>query len=216
MRNLIIADKQDISRAGIEQVIENMPFDGKVYIVGNKSELIGSLSLSPDSVIIIDYTLFDFSSITELQILQERYPESSWILFSDELSDTFLRQVIANDLSFTIIFKMNPLPEIETAIRNTFDYVPYLSKSAANQLNMLKHSIDSTGDYNLTASEKEILKEIASGKTTKEIAAVRHVSFHTIITHRKNIFRKLEVNNVHEATRYAIKAGIVDMSEYYI
>jgi len=36
------------------------------------------------------------------------------------------------------------------------------------------------------------------------------------MTHRKNIFRKIEVNNVHEATKYAIRAGIVDMTEYYI
>ena len=35
------------------------------------------------------------------------------------------------------------------------------------------------------------------------------------MTHRKNIFRKLEVNNVHEATKYALRAGIVDVLEYY-
>ena len=63
---------------------------------------------------------------------------------------------------------------------------------------------------------KIILKEIASGKTTKEIAAEKHLSFHTINSHRKNIFRKLGVNNVHEATKYAMRAGIVDLAEYYI
>jgi DNA-binding CsgD family transcriptional regulator len=57
---------------------------------------------------------------------------------------------------------------------------------------------------------------MALGKTTKEIASKRHVSVHTIMTHRKNIFRKIEVNNVHEATKYAMRAGIVDMAEYYI
>ena len=68
----------------------------------------------------------------------------------------------------------------------------------------------------MTDTEKEILKEIAIGRTTKEIAANRNLSFHTIITHRKNIFRKLEVNNVHEATKYAMRAGLIDMAEYYI
>lgn len=216
MRNLIIADKQDITRIGIESVAARSDFGGETYFAENKSELIEYLSHGTDSVVVLDYTLFDFSSVTELQILQDRYPESSWILFSDELTDTFLRQVLANDLSFSIVFKMSSLEEIEAAIRSTFDYVPYLSKSAENHLKMLRRSIDEVADYNLTASEKEILKEIALGKTTKEIAAGRNVSFHTVITHRKNIFRKLEVNNVHEATRYAIKAGIVDMSEYYI
>ena len=68
----------------------------------------------------------------------------------------------------------------------------------------------------LTATEKEILKEIAMGKTTREIATLRFVSVHTIMTHRKNIFRKLEVNNVHEATKFAMRSGLVDMAEYYI
>ena len=48
-----------------------------------------------------------------------------------------------------------------------------------------------------------------------ELGAQR-VSFHTVNTHRKNIFRKLGVNNVHEATKYALRAGLVDSAEYYI
>jgi DNA-binding NarL/FixJ family response regulator len=68
----------------------------------------------------------------------------------------------------------------------------------------------------LTKTEKEILRDIALGMTTKEIAERRFSSFHTVNTHRKNIFRKLGVNNVHEATKYAFKAGLVDAAEYYI
>ena len=68
----------------------------------------------------------------------------------------------------------------------------------------------------LTVTECEILKLMALGKTTKEIAAERFLSVYTVMTHRKNIFRKLEVNNVYEATKYALRAGIVDAVEYYI
>ena len=59
----------------------------------------------------------------------------------------------------------------------------------------------------LTPAERSVLKEIAAEK---------NLSFHTVNSHRKNIFRKLGVNNVHEATKYAMKAGIVDLVEYYI
>ena len=68
----------------------------------------------------------------------------------------------------------------------------------------------------LTPTETEILKLIAKGKSVKEIAAERTSSVHTIITHKKNIFRKIEVNNVYEATKYALHAGLVDLMEYYI
>ena len=43
-----------------------------------------------------------------------------------------------------------------------------------------------------------------------------YTSVHTIVTHKKNIFRKLEINNVYEATRYALRAGLVEMADYYI
>ena len=72
----------------------------------------------------------------------------------------------------------------------------------------------SVDDHLLTQTEKNILKEIVLGKTTKEIATEKNLSFHTINSHRKNIFRKLGVNNVHEATKYAMRAGIVDLAEY--
>lgn len=68
----------------------------------------------------------------------------------------------------------------------------------------------------LTPTETEILRDIALGLTTREIAEKRYSSFHTVNTHRKNIFRKIGVNNVHEATLYALRAGLVDSAEYYI
>ena len=68
----------------------------------------------------------------------------------------------------------------------------------------------------LTATEAEIVKAIAQGKTTKEIAEERFSSIHTITTHRKNIFRKLGINTAHEVIKYAIRAGLVDPSEFYI
>jgi DNA-binding NarL/FixJ family response regulator len=68
----------------------------------------------------------------------------------------------------------------------------------------------------LTTSEKEIIALVAGGFTTKEIAQKRSVSHHTIMTHRKNIFRKLGVTNVSELVMYAIKTGVIDTIDYQI
>ena len=71
-------------------------------------------------------------------------------------------------------------------------------------------------DDPLTATEREVLRLIALGKSVKEVAAERNSSIHTITTHKKNIFRKINVNTVYEATKYALRAGLVEMVEYYI
>ena len=68
----------------------------------------------------------------------------------------------------------------------------------------------------LTKTETEVLIDIALGMTTKEIAEKRFSSFHTVNTHRKNIFRKLSVNNANEATRYALRSGLINPAEYSI
>ena len=58
---------------------------------------------------------------------------------------------------------------------------------------------------------------MALGKTTKEIAAERFLSVYTVMTHRKNIFRKLEVNECARSNKnMPFVQGIVDVVEYYI
>jgi DNA-binding NarL/FixJ family response regulator len=68
----------------------------------------------------------------------------------------------------------------------------------------------------LTVSEMEIVRLISEGFTTKEIASRKYISFHTVITHRKNIFRKLGVSSVSELIMYALKAGWINLIEYHI
>jgi DNA-binding NarL/FixJ family response regulator len=67
----------------------------------------------------------------------------------------------------------------------------------------------------LTPTEVDILKMIARGLSVKEIAQERVSSIHTIVTHKKNIFRKIDVHNTYEATHYALRTGLIVLV-YYI
>jgi DNA-binding NarL/FixJ family response regulator len=77
-----------------------------------------------------------------------------------------------------------------------------------------KNPIEETSQ--LTISEIEIVRLISEGLTTKEIAALKFISFHTVISHRKNIFRKLGVTSISELIMYSIKAGWINTIEYHI
>ena len=220
MREFIIADNQDITKAGMMFLLSRQKDTALLLEADNKAELIQQLRLHPGAVLILDYTSFDFVSSDELIVLHERFKEADWLLFSDELSIGFLRQVLFSSMSFGVVLKDNSKEEILTALqcasrkeRFICNHVSNLLLSGNSQTSLL-HPIQQN-DL-LTPAERSILKEIALGKTTKEIAVERNLSFHTINSHRKNIFRKLGVNNAHEATKYAMKAGIVDLVEYYI
>ncbi len=217
MRKIIIADNQDISRAGWCYLLQNQTEMPEISEVYDKKELVSLLTLFPDSLVILDYTLFDFESVNDLVILQMRYERVDWIIFSDELSEDFLRTLLYNTHSFSVLMKDSSKEELMRAYKDSVKGIRYICNYVSNILiNNNKSQNNLNPKQILTITEQEILKDMALGKTTKEIAVKRFVSIHTIMTHRKNIFRKIEVNNVHEATKYAMRAGIVDMAEYYI
>lgn len=85
-----------------------------------------------------------------------------------------------------------------------------------NTVKALLESLTLPEPKKLTRTEREILRLIALGHSVKEIAAMRYNSEYTISTHKKNIFSKLGVNNTHEATKYALRTGLIDLVEYYI
>ena len=214
-KTVIIADKQGITRLGIETLVNQTDKTKEVHQANSKKELIQVLALNSDVIVILDYTLFDFTGTEDLLNLSSKYSKSKWLLFSDELSVDFLRQVLYSDHSFSVVLKSCELEEISLAVFHLFRGERFICSRVTDQLLLSKKKVVAEENV-LTSTEKLILKEIALGKTTKEIAAIRNLSFHTVITHRKNIFRKLEVNNVYEATKYAVRAGIIDVADYYI
>ncbi|MFV0537791.1 MAG: response regulator transcription factor [Dysgonomonas sp.] len=216
MKDVIIADRQDITRIGMEALIEKAGKASSITKADNKGELIKLLLSCPEAIVVLDYTLSDFASIDELLNLGYRFSKVRWLLFSDELSNDFLRRLVINSENYSVVLKSCDLDEINMALIQMLRGERFICNRVTNQLLQPQKQQTEVPEQILTATEKEILKEIALGHTTKEIAANRHLSFHTIITHRKNIFRKLDVNNAHEAIKYAMRAGLVDLAEYYI
>lgn len=216
MKDVIIADRQDITRIGMEVLIEKTGKISSVAKADNKSELIQLLLSCPEAIVVLDYTLSDLTSIDELLNVGYRFSGVRWLLFSDELSNDFLRRLVINSEAYSVVLKSCDLDEINMALIQILRGERFICNRVTNQLLQPQKQLIEVPEQILTATEIEILKEIALGHTTKEIAANRHLSFHTIITHRKNIFRKLDVNNVHEAIKYAMRAGLVDLAEYYI
>ena len=211
---ILLADKQDITRAGLTYVIEKMEGFETKY-VEDKTELMLALKENENTVVILDYTLFDINDAAELLILNQRFPYTRWLLFSEDLSADFVKVLIASSSMFSVLLKESSIMEIKEAIRFCVASNRFVCQRMMEVL-LAPVQQEPEEKVNLTKTETEILKDIALGMTTKEIAEKRFSSFHTVNTHRKNIFRKLGVNNVHEATKYALRAGLVDSAEYYI
>lgn len=212
--DIILADNQDITRAGLMYVCNPMTGSG-AQTAEDKTELLEMLKKQPEAVVVLDYTLFDINDADELEILNERFPKAWWVLFSVDLTCDFVRRIISVCPRVSVLLKESPLAEISECINYALHSRRYICQRMTELL-LAPTSARAEEEVKLTPTETEILKDIALGMTTKEIAEKRFSSFHTVNTHRKNIFRKLGLNNVHEATKYALRAGLVDSAEYYI
>lgn len=213
MANYILADNQELTRAALEHLVRQDERD-VVYRATDKAGLIQLLKEHESAIVLLDYTLFDFSDVEQLLIVSERFTLSHWVLISDELTPSFLRQVVYASHLFSVVFKDSPVKEIRDALQAVVHHERYISQRALEAIITQQQDEEEPGL--LTPTERDIVKGIALGKTTKEIAAERFSSIHTVTTHRKNIFRKLGVNTAHEVVKYAIRAGLVDPSEFYI
>ena len=214
MRNYIIADNQELTRFALENILQKDE-ETAVFRAFDKAGLVALLKEHESAVVLLDYTLFDFADEDQLLIIAERFNLSDWILISDELTPQLMRRVVYSSHQFSVVFKDGPLSEVKDALQAVDRHTRYLSQRALEAI-ITQQQEEDKADNLLTQTETEIVKAIAQGKTTKEIAAERFSSIHTVTTHRKNIFRKLGINTAHEAVKYALRAGLVDPSEFYI
>lgn len=210
---IIIADNQDIRCAGLIHACMEIGTQMPVR-VEDKGALMERLAAEQRAVVIMDYTLFDVNDIDELLILSQRFADTRWLIFSEDLSWDFVRRLLVMSAKFGIVLKDSTMFEIKTAIRSSMNGTRFVCQRMTELMMLAENQQEEKTA--LTPTETEILKDIALGMTTREIAEKRFSSFHTVNTHRKNIFRKLGVNNVHEATKYALRAGLIDSAEYCI
>jgi len=210
--SIILADNQDITRIGIQALLLKIGADRlPTQRIEDIEELESAMMQAEAPIVILDMDSMEIHSPQELLTLYEKQPMTRWILFHNTIDDQLL-SVFGGMPSVSMILKNNSAEEIRACLKSVLQHERFLCHQISNRILSRKHQNE---EKRLTSSEIEILRLIALGKSVKEIAAIRFSSTHTIVTHKKNIFRKIEVNTVYEATRYALRIGLIE-TDYYI
>jgi DNA-binding NarL/FixJ family response regulator len=214
---IIIADNQSLTRIGMTTILTGY-FNGNILIeeAGNKTDLFEKLkSLVPD-VLILDGQLMNFNGIAEIAEIKKLSPNTGLLIVTDIQETDDLYKLL--DIGITnLIYKSCDEKEFMEAFNAAISGRKYFCSEVLDLLlerKSVSRQMQEPGK--LTTAEIEIVRQISQGLTTKEIALQKHLSFHTIITHRKNIFRKLGISNTSELLMYAMRTGIIDSTEYYI
>jgi DNA-binding NarL/FixJ family response regulator len=143
--------------------------------------------------------------------LRERQPEARIIILSMHTSEEYVLLALRAGAAAYLI-KDSATSELELALKSVMRGETYLSPAISRQVvdgYVQRVGAGATGPDPLTPRQREVLKRIAEGRSTKEIAFDLNLSVKTVETHRAQIMERLSIRDVAGLVRYAMRAGIV-------
>jgi two-component system response regulator NreC len=155
-------------------------------------------------VLVLDLSTTNGSSLEAIRQLRQQVPETRIIVLSVEEDPAFAQQALdAGAIGF--VLKDSADGDLARAVRNAVRGERYVSRRVAVLLRAMRTSAKRD---NLTEREVEVLRLVALGHTSAEIAAKLHLSVRTVETHRARIHRKLGLSTRVELVRYALRRGL--------
>ncbi len=209
---ILLADDHRIMRQGLSAMIDKRM---GMKVVGEAANGRIALqlveSLQPD-VVVLDLMMPTLNGIEASRQITERWPRTrTLILTMNDDQRSVSRALEAGASGFVV--KDNAFEEVVKAIETVAQGQVYLSPSVAGSVvdsyRRKKYFSRDDDTLELSSRELEVLQLLAEGHSTKETAAQLGVSPKTIESHRLRLFRKLEVTNVVQLARLAIREGII-------
>jgi DNA-binding NarL/FixJ family response regulator len=208
---VLLVDDHQIVREGLRCLIEkqsDMEVVGETGDGRSAVELVDSLL---PHVVVMDVSMPGLNGIDATCQITRKHPEVKVIGLSIHSSRHFISEMLKAGASGYLL-KSCAFDEMTHAIQEvTRDHI-YLSPRLADTIvddYVKRLAVDVAPSCSrLSNREREVLQLISEGKSTKEIASCLHISVKTIATHREHIMDKVNVNNVVELTKYAVREGL--------
>lgn len=189
---LAVAETSYIIRKGLVYVLSQLPIVAKVVELKELEDINYQLNILKPDALLINPMLLGHTAKSDIKQHLSLEKSIQVIALVYNLIDERFYQ------SYDALIRIN---DSESKIEEVLS-------TALNKDHMKK-----TDQEELSDREKEILTSIVKGMSNKEIAEFHNISIHTVITHRRNIGRKLEIHSVSGLTIYAILNKLVDIKD---
>jgi len=214
---LILADDHEMMREGLKSMIQD---EDDMDVVGEAENGASTVALAARTgahVVVMDVAMPDLNGIEATRKIMQDNPLTKVVALSGHANKEFVREMLSAGAS-AYVLKKRAYEELTQAIREVMKGKKYLSPDIArgvvDDYVELSSSISENPAFIvLTAREREVLQQLAEGKTTKEMADALNVSVKTVETHRRNIMEKLNLHSVAELTKYAVREGVTSLDD---
>lgn len=206
---VVIADDHRIFLAALQSM---MVGDADIEVVGtasNGSELIDLAELKRPDVVVVDIGMPGMSGLEAIGKLHKKGFAGKVLILSAYSDRRFVMEALGAGADGYVV-KSAAASELARAICSVAQGKSYLCPEVAGAVvdAVRSGSAAEKGTARLAPRERIVVRLLAEGKTSAQIAEELHIAVSTVDTHRRNILRKLGLHRVAELTRYAIREGI--------
>jgi DNA-binding NarL/FixJ family response regulator len=209
--DIVLADDHQILREGLRNLLHSQPGLEVVGEAANGREAIQLVGRLSPQLVLMDVSMPDINGIEATRRIARDFPDTKVIALSVHADKHHVDGMIRAGAS-AYLMKNCAFDELLLAIRSVLQGKTYLSPEVAGMLvdGYLYTRTGSGGStsHSLTLREREILRHIAEGLSTREIASRLEVSVKTVETHRRQLMDKLRIHSVAGLTKYAIREGL--------
>ncbi|KAA3637746.1 MAG: DNA-binding response regulator [Bacteroidetes bacterium] len=213
MANILFVDDHQIVIDGIKGLLEGEENFSGFFEAKNGSEAMEIISTEAIDLVLLDINLPDKSGFDICRDIKKENDQIKIIALTMHDNAGYIKKMVNAGVDGYLL-KNTGKQELLTAIQQVLSGERYFSKEVTDSLlaSQLQIKKPKTSDFiqKLTRREKEILRLIIEEKTTEDIAAELFISPTTVISHRKNLLRKLNAKNTAGLVRKVFEFGLLD------
>lgn len=206
MISILIADDHKLFRLGIVSMLQKVRGMEVVGEAATGKEALEMVAMLQPDVVLLDIEMPEMDGFDVLKRLNEISSPTKALILTMHKSAEFIKNVVKAGAS-GYLKKDSDIRTLEKAIYSIVRSGSYYPTEVAQLV--LKSFQEQNAGTQVSSREKEVIKLIAEGLTTKQIAEKLYLSKYTIESHRQNILLKLSLKNSAELVRYALQRGWV-------
>jgi len=208
---VLLADDHSLVRAGLRALLNEIP---NVDVIAEASDGVQAVQLTrqlrPD-IALLDISMPNLSGLAALRQLSGAAPATRVLLLSMHDDDAYVTEAIHAGAAGYLI-KDCAVEELALALHAVARGDCYLSPSVSRKLAQAFKNGGGSAPV-LTPRQIEILRQVAQGASSKEIARALGLSIKTVETHRAQIMERLGIRDVAGLVRYAVRSGLITAAE---